>query len=130
MCPGITQIWSMSMLKLARPAAIGILLTGLSVTPAADGRSSASASTKNPSGKSPRGDQARHMKPFWAKRLTGYLKTRDGEELHYSVLLPPGSGPFPTLVVYSGYSPGAIGGAAYLAGNVNYPRDIEEQLLD
>ena len=70
------------------------------------------------------------MKPFWAKRLTGYLKTRDGEELHYSVLLPPGSGPFPTLVVYSGYSPGAIGGAAYLAGNVNYPRDIEEQLLD
>jgi predicted acyl esterase len=70
------------------------------------------------------------MQPFWAKRLTGYLTTRDGQQLHYSVLLPPGAGPFPTLVVYSGYSPGSIGGAAYLAGNVNYPRDIEKQLLD
>jgi predicted acyl esterase len=70
------------------------------------------------------------IKPFWAKRITGYLKTRDGQELHYSVLLPPGSGPFPTLVDYNGYSAGSIGGAGYLGGNVNYPPDMEKQLLD
>lgn len=87
------------------------------------------AAGKNPP--RPHSDQSTlQMSPFWAKRLTGYMETKDGQYLHYSVLLPPGRGPFPTLVVYSGYSPGSIGGAAYLAGHVNYPRDIEKQLLE
>jgi uncharacterized protein len=33
----------------------------------------------------------------------GYLKTRDGTELAIDVRLPAGSGPYPTLVEYSGY---------------------------
>jgi predicted acyl esterase len=33
----------------------------------------------------------------------GYLKTRDGTTLAIDVHLPPGTGPYPTLVEYSGY---------------------------
>ncbi len=33
----------------------------------------------------------------------GYLKTRDGTTLAIDVHLPPGAGPYPTLVEYSGY---------------------------
>jgi predicted acyl esterase len=33
----------------------------------------------------------------------GYLKTRDGTSLAIDVHLPPGQGPYPTLVEYSGY---------------------------
>ena len=35
----------------------------------------------------------------------GYIETRDGTTLSAYVTLPPGNGPFPTLVEYSGYSP-------------------------
>jgi predicted acyl esterase len=73
---------------------------------------------------------SRTIAPFWAKRLTGYLNTRDGEELRYSVLLPKGKGPFPVLLHYSGYDPGAIGGKAYLDGDVTYPRTIDKQLIE
>lgn len=47
-------------------------------------------------------------------RLTRYLTTRDGKRLRYSVLLPKGKGPFPTVINYSGHDPGAIGSDAYL----------------
>ena len=70
------------------------------------------------------------MRPFWAKRLTGYLTTRDGQELRYSVLLPEGAGPFPTLLHYNGYDAGSIGGVAYLAGDATYPRTLDKQLVD
>ena len=35
----------------------------------------------------------------------GYLTTRDGTTLSANVKLPPGQGPFPTVVEYSGYDP-------------------------
>ena len=35
----------------------------------------------------------------------GYLTTRDGTTLSTNVVLPPGPGPFPTVVEYSGYDP-------------------------
>jgi uncharacterized protein len=74
--------------------------------------------------------ETRHA-PFWAKRLSGYLTTRDGTRLRYSVLLPKGRGPFPTIVNYSGYDPGAIGGSAYIrddtAMSVNLDRTLVER---
>ncbi|MEP9361913.1 CocE/NonD family hydrolase [Nocardioides sp. CN2-186] len=35
----------------------------------------------------------------------GYITTRDGTTLSANVSLPPGKGPFPTVVEYSGYAP-------------------------
>ncbi|GAB2457483.1 hypothetical protein GCM10027062_41800 [Nocardioides hungaricus] len=35
----------------------------------------------------------------------GYVTTRDGTTLSVNVSLPPGEGPFPTVVEYSGYDP-------------------------
>lgn len=35
----------------------------------------------------------------------GYITTRDGTTLSANVTLPPGAGPFPTVVEYSGYDP-------------------------
>jgi predicted acyl esterase len=35
----------------------------------------------------------------------GYITTRDGTTLSANVWLPPGAGPFPTVVEYSGYDP-------------------------
>lgn len=68
--------------------------------------------------------------PFWGQRLTGYLTTRDGAELRYSVLLPKGPGPFPTIVNYSGYDPGAIGGAAYLADDTGMSVNLDRTLVE
>jgi hypothetical protein len=41
----------------------------------------------------------------------GYLSTRDGTKLAIDVHLPAGSGPFPTLIEYSGYGYANPGGA-------------------
>ncbi len=68
--------------------------------------------------------------PFWSRRLTGYLATADGVRLRYSVLLPRGAGPFPTIVNYSGYDPGAIGGAAYLGGDTAMSVNLDRTLLE
>lgn len=67
---------------------------------------------------------------FWDQRLTGYLTTRDGTRLRYSVLLPDGDGPFPTIVNYSGYDPGAIGGEAYLRGNTAMSVNLDRTLVE
>ncbi len=72
----------------------------------------------------------RSWKPFWAKRVTGYLKAADGTELRYSVLLPKGDGTFPVLVRYSGYDSGSIGGSAYLADDETFSVDLDKQLLE
>lgn len=68
--------------------------------------------------------------PFWGQRLTGYLATRDGTQLRYSLLLPKGKGPFPTIVNYSGYDPGAIGGAAYLRDNTAMSVNLDRTLVE
>jgi uncharacterized protein len=39
----------------------------------------------------------------------GYIATRDGTTLSANVVLPPGPGPYPTVVEYSGYDPSRPG---------------------
>src|SRR5579885_2244857 len=74
--------------------------------------------------------QPQELKPHWAKRLEGYLPARDGTELRYSVLLPAGKGPFPVIINYSGYDPGAIGGLAYLHNDTTFSTSLDQTLLD
>jgi putative CocE/NonD family hydrolase len=66
----------------------------------------------------------------WSKRLTGYLETRDGTRLRYSVLLPKGKGPFPAIINYSGYDPGAIGGSAYRHNDMAMSTSLDRTLLE
>lgn len=70
------------------------------------------------------------MKPFWARRVTGYITTKDGVRLRYSALLPKGGGRFPVIMNYSGYDPGAIGGWAYLHGETAMSSSIDRSLLE
>src|SRR5208337_1514830 len=70
------------------------------------------------------------VEPFWGKRLTGYLTAHDGLNLRYSVLLPKGEGPFPVILNYSGYDPGAIGGLAYLHNDTAMSRSLDRTLLE
>ena len=69
-------------------------------------------------------------KPFWARRVTGMLPTRDGTKLRFSALLPAGSGPFPVVINYSGYDPGAIGGPAYLTGDTAMSTNLDRTLVE
>lgn len=69
-------------------------------------------------------------KIFWGQRITGYLATRDGTQLRYSVILPKGKGPFPTIVNYSGYDPGSLGGASYLRGNSAMSLNLDQTLVE
>jgi uncharacterized protein len=48
-------------------------------------------------------------------RESGYIPTRDGTLLHYTVVRPASGGPFPTLFEYSGYDPGMNPDADYIA---------------
>lgn len=70
------------------------------------------------------------VQPTWSKRLTGYLQARDGTSLRYSVLLPRGRGPFPVVLNYSGYDPGAIGGVAYLHNDTAMSASLDRSLLE
>ena len=70
------------------------------------------------------------LEPFWAKRITGYLNARDGVRLRYSVLLPPGAGPFPVAMTYSGYDAGSIGGPAYLHGLASMDPAVDKSLVE
>jgi hypothetical protein len=47
-------------------------------------------------------------------RESGYLTMADGVRLRYTVMRPPGDGPFPTLFEYSGYDPGTDPDAGYV----------------
>jgi uncharacterized protein len=69
------------------------------------------------------------LKPAWTKRLTGYMAARDGTLLRFSVLLPAGKGPFPVIINYSGYDPGAIGGFSYLHDNSAMSTSLDSSLL-
>jgi uncharacterized protein len=73
--------------------------------------------------------EGKPLTPAWGQRLTGYLQTRDGVRLRYSVLLPKGTGPFPAILNYSGYDPGAIGGDSYLHNNTAMSNSIDATLL-
>ncbi len=42
-----------------------------------------------------------------AKKERGYITLPDGVQLRYSLWLPPGDGPFPTLMQYEGYQAGS-----------------------
>ena len=66
----------------------------------------------------------------WARRLTGYIGAGDGAALRFSLLLPKGKGPFPVIVNYSGYDPGAIGGYSYVHDNTAMSTDLDASLLD
>ena len=69
-------------------------------------------------------------KVFWSRRITGYLTTRDGTQLRYSVILPKGKGPFPTIVNYSGYDPGSLGGASYLKDDTAMSVNLDRTLVE
>ena len=71
----------------------------------------------------------KHQAPFFARRITGYLPTRDGTLLRFSALLPKGRGPFPVIVNYSGYDPGSIGGAAYMNDNTAMSVNLDRSLV-
>jgi putative CocE/NonD family hydrolase len=68
--------------------------------------------------------------PHWVKRLKGYIPVRDGTELRYSLLLPKRRGPFPVIMNYSGYDPGAVGGFSYIHDNTAMSTDIDASLLE
>jgi len=70
------------------------------------------------------------IRSFWAKRLTGYVTAQDGVHLRYSILLPAGDGPFPVVLNYSGYDPGAIGGSAYVHNDTAMSRNLDQTLLE
>jgi putative CocE/NonD family hydrolase len=66
----------------------------------------------------------------WSSRQWGYLRTPDGAaDLRYSVLFPPGPGPFPVVIQYSGYDSGTIGGSAYQAGDTWLSEDVDLSLV-
>jgi hypothetical protein len=65
----------------------------------------------------------------WAKRIWGYLRTSDGTELRYSVMLPKAHGRFPVLMQYDGYDAGSIGGAAYQQGDTWMSSELDADLL-
>jgi putative CocE/NonD family hydrolase len=56
-------------------------------------------------------------------RESGYLTMADGTRLRYTVVRPPGDGPFPTLFEYSGYDPGTNPDAGYVRRFVEERRD-------
>lgn len=70
------------------------------------------------------------LKKFWARRITGYLKTKDGVALRYSVLLPAKSGRFPVALIYSGYDTGSIGDSEYLNNNVTFSATLDRTLVE
>jgi hypothetical protein len=74
--------------------------------------------------------EAREISIAWAKRLTGYLQARDGTRLRYSALLPKGKGPFPVIINYTGYDPGAIGGSAYRHNDTAMSSSLDRTLLE
>ncbi|ESQ81728.1 hypothetical protein ABENE_21550 [Asticcacaulis benevestitus DSM 16100 = ATCC BAA-896] len=69
-------------------------------------------------------------KPFWGKRVVGYITARDGVQLRYSALLPAGDGPFPIIINYSGYDPGSIGSNEYLKGNTAMHPLLDKALVE
>ena len=87
-----------------------------------------SSSALSPTANEPTPKATQHA-VFFAHRVVGYLTTRDGVELRYSALLPDGPGPFPSILNYSGYDPGAIGGVAYLADNTAMSVNLDQTLV-
>jgi putative CocE/NonD family hydrolase len=72
---------------------------------------------------------ARPVERAWERAHSGFIPMADGTQLRYTVLLPPGPGPFPVILNYSGYDPGAIGGARYAAGDTTMSASLDQDLL-
>lgn len=70
------------------------------------------------------------VEPFWSKRLTGYLTTRQGTKLRYSVLLPKATGPVPVIVSVNGYDAGSIGGSSYLKHQTAMSPELDRRLIE
>lgn len=72
------------------------------------------------------------MPEFWAKRETGYLTTRDGRKLHYSVLLPKeaASKKVPVILSINGYDAGSIGSTAYRKYRTAMSVDLDKRLIE
>ena len=68
--------------------------------------------------------------PFWAKRVTGYIKAADGTRLRYSALLPKATGRFPVVMSMNGYDAGSMGGTAYLQGQSSMRLDFDRRLVE
>ncbi|MGA7540129.1 MAG: CocE/NonD family hydrolase [Steroidobacteraceae bacterium] len=90
----------------------------------------AGAGARTPGARQPTQGMARPVSRFWARRITGYLRTTDGVPLHYSVLLPAKTGRFPVALIDSGYDTGSIGGAAYLRGSVAFSASLDRALIE
>jgi putative CocE/NonD family hydrolase len=67
---------------------------------------------------------------FWARRVTGYIATTDGTRLHYSVLLPKGTGRFPVIMTLNGYDAGSIGGLPYLKHKTSMSVELDRRLVE
>lgn len=65
----------------------------------------------------------------WDRRRSDYIDVADGVRLRYSVLLPPGQGPFPVIINYSGYDPSEIGGSAYALGDTTMSAALGQSLV-
>ncbi|MFO1402846.1 MAG: CocE/NonD family hydrolase [Steroidobacteraceae bacterium] len=65
----------------------------------------------------------------WERAQSDFIPMADGTRLRYTVLLPPGPGPFPVVINYSGYDPGAIGGARYAVGDTTMSASLDQSLL-
>lgn len=70
------------------------------------------------------------MKPFWARRITGYMTTADGTRLRYSALLPKNTGRSPTVLTLNGYDAGSIGTTPYLKYRTSMAVDLDKRLVE
>lgn len=117
-------------MALKHPSTLGRALTCAAML--ALGLTAAGAPSRAQPGATPAAADAATtpIAPFWARRVTGYLTTRDGVRLRYSALLPKAEGRFPVIVNYSGYDPGSIGGAAYLQNNTAMSVNLDRTLVE
>ena len=104
-------------------AALAVLCLGFGAAPAVSQPASAASGPPAQAEPAP-------IAPFWARRVTGYLTTRDGVRLRYSALLPKAAGRFPVIVNYSGYDPGALGGLAYRQGDTAMSVSLDRTLVE
>lgn len=101
----------------------------LSAVAASTGVASAQTDQPAPAAR-PEAPKGEKVAQFWAQRESGYVTTRDGTKLAYTVLLPEGPGPFPVILNYTGYDPSALGGPAYRRGDTAMSIDLDRELVE
>ncbi|SFM69165.1 hypothetical protein SAMN05444747_107339 [Variovorax sp. OV329] len=70
------------------------------------------------------------VRPFWDRRVTGYITTSDGTRLRYSVLLPKGAGRFPVVLTLNGYDAGSIGTTSFLRHRTSMSVALSQRLVE